>query len=546
MNLSWRLDKAILVVFLCILNNKMIFKYFIKTFIFFISFSSFIVCTPDLIRGCNPSNRKQYGLDSEFKCFDGSKSIPLDQINDDYCDCNDGSDEPGTSACPNGVFYCVNEGYQPVILASNRVADGVCDCCDGSDEYTGYVQCQNTCIELGQQLRADEEKKYSMFVVGNEVFRQYCEEGEAAKQQHKDKIQKLELEKEKLESEKADQDSTVKSLEEPEKEAKDKFRNVWEESRNQRREERQKKRALELFTQLDLDFNNRVSLEELKAKVELDTDEDGHVSHEEAMGHMAGDEESIEFSTFYERVWANMDKIFKNKTQQEKNEQVSEENPAEQPSEEDDEEGRKEEEEEEEDEEEDVNSDQEEEKDETKKDEKEGEDEDDEMPPYDAQTQNFIDVAESARTIAQDMGNKLNNVNNEIEHSSKIIDSDYGPNNEFYPLSSQCMELTDREYLYKLCPFDKVTQRNKNGGSETSLGYWSRWEDSSYRIMFFDKGQGCWNGPDRSTKVSVECGPENKLLSAEEPSRCEYHFVLSSPAACRDAPHHQTTPRPEL
>lgn len=34
---------------------------------------------------------------------------------------------------------------------------------------------------------------------------------------------------------------------------------------------------------------------------------------------------------------------------------------------------------------------QEEEKDETKKDEKEGEDEDDEMPPYDAQTQNFID-----------------------------------------------------------------------------------------------------------------------------------------------------------
>lgn len=65
-------------------------------------------------------------------------------------------------------------------------------------------------------------------------------------------------------------------------------------------------------------------------------------------------------------------------------------------------------------------------------------------------------------------------------------------------------------------------------------------------MMIYERGQSCWNGPTRSTTVTVSCGSESKLISVSEPNRCEYHFDFITPAACRDEASDQDDVHDEL
>ena len=48
------------------------------------------------IRGLDPSLSAKYKPKTgRFACFDGSSDLAFDRVNDNFCDCVDGSDEPG-------------------------------------------------------------------------------------------------------------------------------------------------------------------------------------------------------------------------------------------------------------------------------------------------------------------------------------------------------------------------------------------------------------------------------------------------------------------
>jgi len=98
---------------------------------------------------------------------DMDKIIPMSSFNDDFCDCFlSANDEPGTSACPNGSFFCQDPVVQPFSLSAMMVNDGICDCCDGSDEYLNITRCENRCLhELKASIHSEMDELRTFFIV---------------------------------------------------------------------------------------------------------------------------------------------------------------------------------------------------------------------------------------------------------------------------------------------------------------------------------------------------------------------------------------------
>uniref|UniRef100_A0A672GMI7 Glucosidase 2 subunit beta n=1 Tax=Salarias fasciatus TaxID=181472 RepID=A0A672GMI7_SALFA len=330
--------------------------------------------------------RQFYEEGKPFTCLDGSRTIPFDRVNDDYCDCQDGSDEPGTAACPNGSFHCTNAGFRPGFIPSSRINDGICDCCDATDEYNSGAACQNTCRELGRKERESLQKMAEIAKEGFLLKQQLIHEAKTGIEEKQTKLAEVQSSKKDLET-KVEALRTVKeTMEQPEKEAKERHLKAWEEQKAEIRKEKDKARMVEVFIELDDDADDLIL------------------------------------------VCRNLE---------------------------------------------------------------------------------------------------------------KEISFDFGPSAEFAYLYSQCYELSTSEYIYRLCPFNRVSQKPKYGGSETNLGTWGKWagpEDDVHSVMKYEHGTGCWQGPNRSTTVKLTCGKETVVTSTSEPSRCEYLMEFTTPAICKEPP----------
>jgi len=343
----------------------------------------------------------------------------------------------------------------------------------------------------------------------------------------------LELEKEKSEVElmKSVAEKRKQELEEPETEAKNSHKAAWEGEKEKRKAEKRLVDARTAFSELDTDSDGLVSIAEIQAHKEFDIDNNGEVSHDEAKEYLE-EHEVIELHDFVDKVWDNIHQIFLSAAKQQEMQEAKEEEKPVAPEEEDEERSHDEEDDDEDDDDDDeiTPSDKV-----SKDDKKQTDDEDSAMPDYDEQTKQLIEAADVARGEFRSLDDKFRNIENDMSDIKKLLEMDLGPNSEYFSLKDKCFDFSDREYTYSLCPFDKATQRSKSGGGETSLGRWGEWSgpsDNKYSLMTYDHGQNCWNGPDRSAKIHMECGLQNELISASEPNRCEYHFTFRTPAAC--------------
>ena len=175
------------------------------------------------IRGVSPDLQPTY-INSHVECMGtiseyGTSVTIQATINDDYCDCEDGSDEPGTSACSDrvnpsphgpshsaaGTFYCPNEGSMPLSIYQSRVNDGVCDCCDGSDEQNFFSPkksssnerkernaCSNTCLEDGKSFREEQTAKAVSVRRGMVLKQEYITKGQKYVEETEEKKKILE------------------------------------------------------------------------------------------------------------------------------------------------------------------------------------------------------------------------------------------------------------------------------------------------------------------------------------------------------------------
>ncbi|XP_022754375.1 glucosidase 2 subunit beta-like isoform X2 [Durio zibethinus] len=628
-----------------------VYSIFILLVLFIASFFRSASCSPKYpFLGISPQDEKFYKPSSDsIKCKDGSKKFSKSQLNDDFCDCPDGTDEPGTSACPTAKFYCQNAGHLPQFLFSSRVNDGICDCCDGSDEYDGKVKCRNTCWEAGKAARDRLLKKISTYKEGTTLRKLEVErvkiaiakdEAELTKlrneerilkglvQELKERIEQIEkaeekarLQKEKEENKKREAEEALREKGESEEwkvenervegEASNEDKptesthddiigNMDDSSLNEdlkiddsdgdpaaevensdapksegaplnRVEEHvsdnknesaspRHKDVSSVATEIDHDAGSKVSPDEDKKAISFSSLQENDASSEiseglsrEELGRVVASRWTGESTENQGGTKDNADDSHKELPKDTYDEQydgyASDTN-------EDtgkyDDNGKYDDDDDEDDDIDELDEGYEEENHDVTTSEKSDLDDEPDLSDTTSsnnpswlekiqqtvrnilvavnvfQTPSNISEAAGVRKEYDESSAKLSKIQSRLSSLTQKLKHDFGPEKEFYTFYDCCFESKQNKYVYKVCPYKQASQE---GHTTTRLGRWDKFEDS-YRMMVFSNGDGCWNGPDRSMKVKLRCGLKNEITDVDEPSRCEYVALLSTPALC--------------
>lgn len=437
-----------------------------------------------LPRGAAPSDEAKYSA-ATFRCFDGSGgSLPPSAINDDFCDCVDGSDEPGTGACAgqeSPLFFCLNAGSTARQLYASRVGDGICDCCDGSDEASlaerrgQAVACTDVCVEHGK-LEAEKLQKRSEMVQKG-VAKQHATSQAAILERANMRWTKARLEKK------------LPGLEAKYEEAKKRAAAI------RQAELREKEESLEKAAEEPAKPEDVPPVAEEAAPADDAADEvkppvseyakwmdgaEATLSEGEAAADASGDDAQV---SEYAKWMDGAESALAGEKEDVETEDVAESFNA--------------------DDEEDVLDDDDYE---LKRLEREG-----------GKSSGNITEEEACRR-------EMDAARREIEALEKKLTALGEEHLAYASLEDKELSKHVQEFKYKLKFFQKADQ------DWTSLGSWAGF--TGPHTAHFTGGATCWEGPARSLTVTFECGDEEALVDVTEPSRCVYAATVVHPAAC--------------
>jgi len=459
------------------------------------------------IRGVAPSDQAKYaprvGTDGQlmFQCFQSDQmseshmvqALPFSSVNDNFCDCPDGSDEPGTSACAGQVstfYYCSNERSAAMYVYSSRVNDGVCDCCDGSDEWGASERvCPNKCDEEGRILQQERQKREADLRKGSEQRKKLIQAAMTKQNQNSKELERLQ--------------EQMPEFEKAEKTANQQLKEAQQALDDEQSLKEENSTSQNKTTSSEAENHTGTTSEEVEARSE--PGQDGNADTE---GKVVS--EYTKWMDGADKALADTGKVVKSAVP------LSDDA--------DDEDG------------EDI--------DEADQD---IEDSTSEEPGFirrmfqkvlnlpsavkaamwgksKTPLEAALEIAEEGHKAAQ---KKVRDSRQRIQSLKRKLERENDENSLAYSgLEGRCISKKHSEYKYEVCFFKDAKQ------DSTSIGSWKRWEAPG--IALFDGGQYCPGGPERSLRVVFSCGPTEEITDITEPSRCSYEASMTHPAACTD------------
>ncbi|KAI1440598.1 glucosidase 2 subunit beta [Annulohypoxylon stygium] len=525
-----------------------------------------------LPRGVGPEFVKFYEIKDTFTCIGHpSITIPASRVNDNSCDCPDGTDEPGTAACalldrlspeqplPGSLsgttnttnalpgFWCANKGHVGSYVPFMYVNDGVCDydlCCDGSEEYgnVGGVKCENRCAEIGKEWRRVEQERKDNLERANKRRRTMVKESKELRRRVEAKISTLAEEIKELE---VKRDELKTKLDEVERQ--ERFKVVKNEGPG-------KLGVLAGLAKTRID-----ELRDALSKV-VDERRDLRAKVEELEGILAAFKEEYNPNFNDEGVkkavrgWED----YAAKKAGEAQEQLDETGILNVMKEDSEESG--------------IN---------WKEFEEDEASDTDILYSFEAYLpgplREFLHskinllriwliengvladssseksesrLVKAAREAHDSVANEVNAKRRTQEEQQRDLEKDYGKDDIFRYLKGKCVMTEAGEYEYELCWLDKTSQKSKKGGGKTNMGNFDRFDfdesDEEERhdgkglgrgrriVLRYENGQGCWNGPNRKTDVWLACAETEELWRVSELEKCVYKMEVGTPAVCEE------------